>query len=86
MTKPTGFETSRPGRRWTGVFAVIVSLLALCVAAKGDGYDEQTRSLAGGVGGTKTISSVNLLLPISTCNTCGHVRQEIKATNGCYQW
>jgi hypothetical protein len=66
------------------MLTVIVGLLTLCVAGKGDVYDEQGRNLAGGVGGTKTISSVNLLLPISTCNTCGRVRQEVKATNGCY--
>lgn len=53
---------------------LIIALLILCVAGKVDGYEEQARSLAGGISGTKTISSVNLLLPISTCNTCGHVR------------
>lgn len=66
------------------MLAVVVSLFTLCVAGKTDVYDDQGKNLSGGVGGTKSISSVNLLLPISTCNTCGRVRQEIKATNGCY--
>lgn len=59
-------------------------LISNVIARIETGHDDSTRSLAGGVGGTKTISSVNLLLPISTCNTCGRVKQEIKATNGCY--
>ena len=36
--------------------------------------------------GTKQISAINLLLPISTCPECRKVKEEIEATNGCYQW
>lgn len=65
----------------------MIVFLVYNVLGRGEtGYEDSTRSLAGGVGGTKTLSAVNLLLPISTCNTCGRVKQEIRATNGCYQW
>jgi len=67
----------------TRIATIVVSLLALSALAK-TGDDVTRSSLTGGVGGTKTISAVNLLLPISTCSTCGYVRHEIKATNGCY--
>jgi hypothetical protein len=36
--------------------------------------------------GSKQISDINLLLPISTCTDCRKAIYNISAINGCYQW
>lgn len=36
--------------------------------------------------GSKQISDINLLLPISHCSDCRKVTFNISAINGCYQW
>jgi hypothetical protein len=36
--------------------------------------------------GTKQISDINMLLPISTCEECRKVSYQISAINGCFQW
>jgi len=36
--------------------------------------------------GSKQISEINVLLPLSTCHDCRRVQYELTATNGCYKW
>ena len=36
--------------------------------------------------GSKQISDINLLLPISTCADCRKVTYSLSAINGCYSW
>ena len=35
---------------------------------------------------SRTISAINILLPISLCESCSKVQYEVRATSGCFQW
>ena len=86
---------SLPKRSWKMHSSLIVILL-LCLFQIKSVYawdmDGDSSAFDSHIGidpsavGTKQISAINLLLPLSTCPDCRKVREEIYATNGCYQW